>query len=401
MARRRDIGWTDIINTGSNLYQNRQMAKQSALMEQQAAAQYEMNRQLERQAEMERMRENRRQNIIEARKTVVKLGEFSDKAVELSESYPEYSFMMTSIARDVVTGVGLDSDFFEEISDMERAGEMNRKLESASQEIRGSMEADQVSDAETMRKFLDTDEAALKELESHCRKKEAWSKKKSEFEELDPLHKRHSGWRKWPYMVGLPLALFFVLMLIGVALLGECLAYDSDDVCTEYENDAMFDNFFAAAGISVLVSWYPGSRWSKKYLNQWEPLDEERRAVEAIEGRFKELSNEYGSTSSVKTAEIRKDTLGWIRGMVPTLGLSLDIPGVVESGIRKNHFKDLDANRDGSIDKKEFQAAVGEGNEEVFEELDKDGDGVLSEDEFDEFDEFDFDEFDAFDMDDD
>ena len=53
MARRRDIGWTDIINTGSNLYQNRQMAKQSALMEQQAAAQYEMNRQLERQAEME------------------------------------------------------------------------------------------------------------------------------------------------------------------------------------------------------------------------------------------------------------------------------------------------------------------------------------------------------------
>ena len=61
----------------------------------------------------------------------------------------------------------------------------------------------------------------------------------------------------------------------------------------------------------------------------------------------------------------------------------------------------MDVNRDGRIDKEEFQAAVGEGNEEVFEELDKDGDGVLSEDEFAEFDEFDFDEFDAFDMDDD
>ena len=399
MARRGDIGWTDIINTGSNLYQNKQMAKQSALMEQQAAAQYEMSRQLERQAEMERMRENRRQNIIEARKTVVKLGEFSDKAVELSESYPEYSFMMTSIAKDVVTGVGLDSDFFEEISDMERAGEMNKKLESASQKIRGAMEAHQVSDAETMRKFLDTDEAALKELESHAQKKEAWSKKKSEFEELDPLHKRHFGWRKWPYMVGLPIALLMIFFAIGNTLAGECLAYDSDDFCEVHENQEMYDNMFALGGLSVLVGWYPGSRWSKKYLNQWEPLDEERQAVEAIEGRFNELSNEYGSSSSVKTAEIRKDKLRWISGMVPTLGLSLDIPGVVESGIRKNHFKDLDVNRDGRIDKEEFKAAVGEDSEEVFEELDKDGDGVLDEDEFAEFDEFD--EFDAFDMDDD
>ena len=134
-------------------------------------------------------------------------------------------------------------------------------------------------------------------------------------------------------------------------------SYDSDDICEVYENQEMYDNMFALGGLSVLVGWYPGSRWSKKYLNQWEPLDEERQAVEAIEGRFKELSNEYGSTSSVKTAEIRKDTLGWIRGMVPTLGLSLDIPGVVESGIRKNHFKGLDVNRDGRIDKEEFQAA--------------------------------------------
>ena len=331
------------------MYQNRQMAKQSALMEQQAAAQYEMNRQLERQAEMERMRENRRQNIIEARKTVVKLGEFSDKAVELSESYPEYSYMMTSIARDVVTGVGLDSDFFEEISDMERAGEMNRKLESASQEIRGSMEADQVSDAEAMRKFLDTDEAALKELESHCRRKEAWSKKKAELEELEPLHKRHSGGRKWAYMIGLTIALTLVFAIITSILVGECVGgYDSDDACIENEyeyGDGTSRGNAAEAtlflmGISMFGGWYPGSRWGKRYQSQWEPLDEERRAVEAIEGRFNELSNEYGSTSSVKTAEIRKDTLSWIRGMVPTLGLSLDIPGLWRAELGKTTSRD-------------------------------------------------------------
>ena len=400
MARRGDIRLTDLINTGSNLYQNRQMAKQSAILEEQTAAQWEMNRQLARQAEMEEMRENKRQNIIEARKTVIKLGEFSEKAVEVSESYPEYSYMMTNIAQEMVEGTGLGSDFFEEISDMERASEMNKKLDGAAEKIRGSMEQDQISDAGTMRRFLDVDEDALRELESHCLKRESWSKNKAEFEELTPLHKYHSGWRGWVYTLGLPVVLFFLALIVGAILGGDCVAYDSDDYCEEYENDEMVNGSIFAAMAGACVGWYPGSRWGRKYLNQWQPLDEERQSVEAIEERFNKLSSKYGSETSTKTAEIRLDTLGWIKKMVPTghLGMSLDIAGVVESGIRKNHFDDLDTNHDGVISREEF-SAVGGGSEEMFDKLDTNEDGVLDEDEFSEFDEFD--EFDAFDTDED
>ena len=113
-----------MISAGSNLYQNKQLAQQTAQNE-------AMILQMEQQAMMQRMQEMRRQNIIEARKTVVKLDKFAEKAIAVAESYSVYALMMTGRVLDLVRQTGLNADFFEEIADMERAVQMNEKLEEA------------------------------------------------------------------------------------------------------------------------------------------------------------------------------------------------------------------------------------------------------------------------------
>jgi len=313
MARRPSSSWGDIISAGSNLYQNKQLAQQTAQNE-------AMLLQMEQQAMMQRMQEMKRQNIIEARKTVIKLGKLSEQAIVVSETNPEYALMMIGRILELVRSSGLNADFFEEIGDMERATEMNDSLEAAESSIRSSMIEEQISDSENMQRFIDIEEDEMEAHIAYCRANEDWSKNSAEFAEVDPLHLARK--KKFQIYFGASLVIGAIIAGAGIGMMGECLEYDADDVCQTYENEsALATGILALGGLIFLLGFLgglPGYFWSRKYQSQWQPLRNQLDHVESIEGRFQSMTQKYGTTSSVEISERRSSMIAWTEKLSPT-----------------------------------------------------------------------------------
>jgi hypothetical protein len=311
MARPKS-SWGQIISSGSNLYQNKQLAQQTAQNE-------AMMLQMEQQVMMQRMQEMRRQNIIEARKTVIKLDKFAEKAIAVAESYSVYALMMTGRVLDLVRQTGLNADFFEEITDMERAAQMNEKLEAAESSIRSSMDEDQISYSTRMQTFIDIEEDEMEAHIGDCISNENWSKNSAEFAEVDSLHKERK--KKFMIYMWASLGISVILLISGVAMMGECIETDADDFCVTYENQLM-SGVVGSAGLlgllGVFIGGIPGFFWSRKYQKQWKLLYDQFSYVELIKDRFQSMAKKYGSTSSVEISDTRSSMIAWVEKLTPS-----------------------------------------------------------------------------------
>ncbi|MDC0040377.1 hypothetical protein OAJ11_00995 [Candidatus Poseidoniales archaeon] len=312
MARPKS-SWGQMISAGSNLYQNKQLAQQTAQNE-------AMILQMEQQAMMQRMQEMRRQNIIEARKTVVKLDKFAEKAIAVAESYSVYALMMTGRVLDLVRQTGLNADFFEEIADMERAVQMNEKLEAAESSIRSSMSEDQISYSTRMQRFIDIEEDEMEAHIGDCKSNEDWSKNSAEFAEVDSLHQGRK--KKFMIYMGASLGISLILLIAAFAMSGECIETDADDYCVTWENESMVISVIIGAGLlgflGAFIGGIPGFFWSRKYQKQWKPLADQFSYVEQIKDRFHSMAKKYGSTSSVEISDKRSSMIAWVEKMTPS-----------------------------------------------------------------------------------
>ena len=279
----------DWANLASNVYQNKQLAKQTAQGE-------VMMEQMAQQAAMQRMQQMRHQNIVEKRKMVVKLDGISERAVGVSEQFPEYSLMMTEMSLELIKDAGLREDDFEEIGDMKSAGGMNRAMESAKSTIKGSMSDEQVSDTAKMKQFLITEEDEMESLEQYCSMNEEWQGGISEdYATIAPLHKKQNI-----MFLALRIGLFFA----GMAMVGE------SDVDSDMSDIGLV--LFLVGGAMLYYKW-PKSM----YTEQFEALDGMREAVEGANQRYQELSSKYGTSSSKEIGERRSQLMKWVEELTP------------------------------------------------------------------------------------
>ncbi len=297
---------TDWLNLASNVQQNRQLA---ALQEQQ-----------EQQMMMSMMQEMNRQNIIEMRKMVINLDQFADRAVAVSNSYPAYAIMMTEIAIEAIDASGLNADTFEEITDMERASQMNAKIRGNEANMKSSASQDIISSAQQMRVFIEEGEDEMEALAPMCAANEDWAEHADEFAEVDPLHQERKG--KYNMYTFGPLVLGIILMAAAFGMSGECLVYDADDFCETYENESFtIDALNGGGALLVLIGIILGLAlffWGRKYLKQWSPLNDKKELVEEVKESYNHLSQKYGMTSSQDVNDRRQSMLSWVVKMTPT-----------------------------------------------------------------------------------
>ena len=312
--------WGEVISAGSNLYQNAQLAQQTAQNE-------TMILQMEQQAMMQRMQEMRRQNIIEARRTVIKLEKFAEKAIAVSESYSVYALMMTGRVLGMVRETGLNTDLFEEIADMERAAQMTEKLEAAESSIRSSMGEDQISYSTRMQRFIDIEEDEMEAHIGDCISNEDWSKNSAEFSEVDQLHKGRR--KKFMIYLGASVGVSLILLFAGLVMRGECTQYEMEYVpwegykeagCLTYENDSMIMITWTGLLVllGVLIGLIPGFLWSGKYQNRWQRLNNQFSHVEKIKDRYQTSAKKYGTTSSVEIYATRSSMIAWVEKLTPS-----------------------------------------------------------------------------------
>ena len=309
MSSRGGVDWA---NLTANVYQNKMLAQQTAQGE-------VMMGQMEQQLAMQHMQEMRHQNIVEKRKLIVALDDIANRAVGVSEKFPEYSLMMLEMAMGLIDDAGLRADDFEEIGDMKSAKEMNNSMNSAKHTIEEAMSQDQNSDSRKMKDFLLVEEDEMELLAQYCVINEEWSRKSSDFEELTPLHKRRNGWRKWGIMISCSILSFFVMAIAGAGLAGDCLMYDSDDpdLCTEYENERLYNTFLLVAFLCLILGWTPGFLWGRKYLKQLVPLNQEYEKVLSIQSTYQSLRQKYNPASSSEIFERRANLIKWVEELTP------------------------------------------------------------------------------------
>ena len=299
-------GRTDWLNLASNVQQNRQLA---ALQEQQ-----------EQQMMMSMMQEMQRQNIIEMRKMVINLDQFADRANAVSNSYPAYAIMMTELAIETIDATGLNPDGFEEITDMERASQMNAKIRGNMANMKSSASQDTISGAQQMRTFIQEGEDEMEALIPMCVANEDWAEHADEFAEVDPLHRE----RKLKYNLYAfgPLVLGIILVTAAVGMMGDCIETDADDICMTYENESLTTDalsyggaLLALIGIILALALF---FWGREYLKQWRPLNSKKELVEELEESYNHLSRKYGMTSSQEVIDRRQAMITWVVKMTPT-----------------------------------------------------------------------------------
>lgn len=124
MAKQGPTGW-DIANLGVDLYQTRQIKKMHKDMEEATNTIQLQMFEMKMAQEMEAMKKDA---IIEFRKLVLVIEEELGRIRRAFSKYPAHSVFSFDILNQMINEANLDSDFFEEFQDIERAKAMEKSI---------------------------------------------------------------------------------------------------------------------------------------------------------------------------------------------------------------------------------------------------------------------------------
>jgi hypothetical protein len=314
MSRRPQSSWGSMINAGSNLYQNKQLADQSRALNAQ-------NQMMEQQLLMQQMEQMKKEMIIEKRKMLMSIHLFLDKVDRTYQHHLEYAWTMTSMVADQVQGQGLSSRDFEDVVDMEKANQIQTRLFDSLTNIQTQMNHQQNENAARMKSIIIKEENELENLVLLFQQKEDWESNRIRFEKIDPIHRKIKKTATIFFAITLSIALFG---LIGMAAsLGECIEYNADNTCDTYENDG---NIIAGVGAIVgtlsflvaLVGGIPYGLKANKYRTEWHFLNDKK--VLSEQGAFirNSLSNTYLVHNSKDAFGLRNSLVGWVDSLSPS-----------------------------------------------------------------------------------
>jgi len=306
--------WGDLANLGSNLYQNKQLAHQGQMIEQQ-------NQMMQQQMLLQQLEQVNKNLLIEKRKMLMKIDIFLDKVDKTHSHYPEYSLMMFDLVNDSIAQMELSASDFEDISDMQKANEIQTRLDHTRDLISNNLSQERQSWSQRMKSIVTTEENELERLEYLLTNNEYWAEVRPQYDEILPIHidNKKSATKRW--LVGLILAM--ILMVGGAVALGDCVEFDSDDVCVTYENE---NNIVAGAGLGIgfvtfvftIAYATPKTIAASKSGKIYNPLHEQYEMDLVQSQERNELAQKHGVGSSRDAVALRSNLVEWVNSMSPS-----------------------------------------------------------------------------------
>lgn len=303
--------WADIVNVGSNLYQNRQLANQASMIDQQ-------NQMMQQQLLMQQMEALNKELLVEKRKMLMKIHLFLDKVDRTHPHYPEYSLMMLDVVSENIGQMELSSSDFEEVADMQKANEISTRLYDTRRLIAENLSSERQSWSQRMKSIVMHEEDELERVEYLLANHENWLEIKPQYDEITPIHlaNKKSARKRWA--VGLTVAV--LCFAIGVAAAGDCIAYDADDICETYENDVALA---AGGGIGTLVFLgtliyaTPPSIAVSKSGKIHTPLHEKYEMDLVQMAERDQLAQKHQVNTSTEARSLRSSLVEWVDSMSP------------------------------------------------------------------------------------
>ena len=303
--------WADLANLGSNLYQNKQLANQSAMLEQQ-------NQIMQQQLLMQQIEAFNKEVLIEKRKMLMKLHVFLDKVERNHEHYPEYTLMMLDVVAQNVREMEISSSDFEEVADMQKANEISTRLYDTRKMISDNLSSERQGWSQRMKSIVLHEEDELERAEYLLANHENWIENKPQYDEIAPIHNANKKSAILRWSVGLTISI--LIFGVGIAAGGECMAYDADDVCETYENDTAVTagvGLGTLAFLGTLIYAIPKSIAVSKTGKIYTPLHEmyEMDIVQTEERN--QLATNHQVQTSDEANELRSSLVNWVNSMSP------------------------------------------------------------------------------------
>ena len=169
--------WADVVNVGSNLYQNRQLANQARMIDQQ-------NQMMQQQLLMQQLEALNKELLVEKRKMLMKIHLFLDKVDRTHPHYPEYSLMMLDVVSENIGSMELSSSDFEEVADMQKANEISKRLYDTRRLIAENLSSERQSWSQRMKSIVMHEEDELERVEYLLANHENWLEMKPQYDKL-------------------------------------------------------------------------------------------------------------------------------------------------------------------------------------------------------------------------
>jgi len=294
MMRLRTL-FTDAFVIGSSVYQNLVIRKQAKRLESEVKQQIRF---LDRQRKIEHFKEERRRNIIEKRKMLIRFGDFSEKAMRKFDIFPEYSAMMMEFANRSLSDNPLDPEDFEEMGDIEKASEIRNLFHNRFRHIRSNLTDDQSRNVEQMVLFFDSEEDEMMEHLILCKINEEWTEVEDKFAKVNEAHREKI--QILYFVSSIPILAIitgFLLGLISPSLLA--VIYP-----------------LIVPGLAIWLAT-EATIWIMIRItdNEWNQMNKLRIRKEISEEKFHELGNKFSTFSSEeisKMADRKREMIGEI-----------------------------------------------------------------------------------------
>lgn len=296
----------------------------------------------------------RKKEIVEKRKLLLRCDKFVDQVQITFKHNPEYATMFMENTLDSLAYSNIESDDFEDISDMERADQLKKKIHDAHSSFQQNISQEQKNTVFLMKNFLDSEREEMLDHEHYCKADENWNSptygplgsteldglsNREKFEFIDPLHRGRV--RKYYTLIWVIIGGAFLFLISTLGVMGDCLE-NSEGECLEdengvriYENEGtLIYNLGLLVGGLVLVVVFlgligliPGWFWMRKYRREWLLLQEQSTIINSNEYEFNRLRDKFGTFVSLEIASIRLAKEEWLSLLTPdSPELFLSIP---------------------------------------------------------------------------
>jgi hypothetical protein len=311
MSRPRS-SWSDLVNVGSNLYQNKQLANQSRQLAQQ-------NEMMEQQLLMQQLEALNKEVLVEKRKMLMRIHMLLDKADRTHPHFPEYSLMMLDIVSEKIGEMELSPSDFEEVADMQKANEIGTRLFDTRKLVSENLSTERQGYSQRMKSIILVEEDELEAAEFLLANHEAWDKVEGKYDDIKPIHmaNKKAAIMRW----GIGLGLAILLMVIGAVIGGECLEYDDSNSCTSYEGNENVMGAFISIGALIFLGTVcyatPKSLAVAKSGKIYTPLNEQYEMILAQSKDREELSQKHQVQTSSDAVSLRSSLVEWVDSMSP------------------------------------------------------------------------------------